>query len=62
MNKLINFYVELYIGDDSNSGNYRNEIRRLFYLFWHAIVIFVLSSAMIEGIFEMLGKLFGVIK
>lgn len=61
MNKLINYYVKLYIGEDSEHEKERVETKRFWYLVWHLICTLILVSGFLTTFFKALGKILGVL-
>lgn len=62
MNKLIDYYVNLYIGEDREHGKSRVGAKRLWYLICHFLWIFILGAGFFQVFFEAIGRLFGVLK
>ncbi len=62
MRKIMNYYVNLYISVDSENNKPRVEIRRLSFLIWNLLVIFVVGIGASENWVLIIGKLIGILR
>lgn len=62
MNKLINFYVNLYIGDDTINGYPRIESKRMWYFICHLGWCLALTSGFLDVTIELIVKLIWGVK
>lgn len=62
LTKILNFYVNIYIGEDMLNNRKRVESKRLWYLVWHFVCLLIILSGFFEIFFIAIAKILGVVK
>jgi hypothetical protein len=62
INKLINYYVHLYIAEDFENDKPRIEKKRMWFLIGNLVLMLITSIGLLNMLITIIGRISGVIK